>query len=37
MIGGAPVTDDYAEEIGADKYTVDAASAAELAKELILN
>lgn len=37
MIGGAPVTDDYAEEIGADKYTVDAASAAELAKQLILN
>lgn len=37
MIGGAPVTDDYASEIGADRYTVDAATAAEVAKELILN
>ncbi|WP_304942200.1 corrinoid protein [Vallitalea guaymasensis] len=37
MIGGAPVTDNFAEEIGADRYTVDAASAAEVAKELILN
>ncbi|GMQ63498.1 corrinoid protein [Vallitalea maricola] len=37
MIGGAPVTDNFAQEIGADRYTVDAASAAEVAKELILN
>ncbi|QUI21984.1 corrinoid protein [Vallitalea pronyensis] len=37
MIGGAPVTDDYAAEIGADRYTVDAASAAEVAKELVLS
>ncbi len=35
MIGGAPVTDQYAEEIGADKYTPDAATAAEVAKELV--
>ncbi len=31
MVGGAPVTQAYAEEIGADAYTVDAASAAEVA------
>ncbi|QUH28347.1 corrinoid protein [Vallitalea guaymasensis] len=37
MIGGAPVTDNFAQEIGADRYTVDAASAAEIAKELVLN
>ncbi len=29
MVGGAPVTQSYAEEIGADAYTQDAASAAE--------
>ncbi len=34
MIGGAPVTQQYADEIGADGYSDDAASAAELAKEL---
>ncbi len=32
MIGGAPVTQEYAEEIGADSYKPDAASAAEYAK-----
>ena len=31
MIGGAPVTDDYRQSIGADGYTVDAASAADMA------
>jgi methanogenic corrinoid protein MtbC1 len=31
MIGGAPVTDDYCKSIGADGYTVDAASAADMA------
>ncbi len=31
MIGGAPVTQKYADEIGADAYTSDAASAAEVA------
>jgi len=36
MIGGAPVTDKFAAEIGADKYTADAASAAEEAKKLVL-
>lgn len=35
MIGGAPVTEDYANEIGADAYTPDAGSAAQKAKELI--
>ncbi len=31
MVGGAPITDAFCEEIGADKYTPDAASAAEAA------
>lgn len=31
MIGGAPVTDNFANEIGADSYTPDAATAAEVA------
>ncbi len=35
MIGGAPVTQDYADEIGADGYAPDAASAVDLAAELI--
>ncbi len=35
MIGGAPVTQDFANEIGADGYAPDAASAADLAKQLI--
>ena len=35
MIGGAPITQEYADEIGADGYSSDAASAAELAKRLI--
>lgn len=35
IIGGAPVTDRYATEIGADGYAPDAASAASLAKALI--
>jgi 5-methyltetrahydrofolate--homocysteine methyltransferase len=34
MIGGAPVTQGYADEIGADGYAPDAASAADLAKVL---
>ncbi|MBQ4557488.1 MAG: helix-turn-helix domain-containing protein [Clostridia bacterium] len=33
MIGGAPVTDDFCKQIGADAYTADAASAANLAYE----
>jgi len=35
MIGGAPVTQSYADEIGADGYAPDAASAVDKAKELI--
>jgi 5-methyltetrahydrofolate--homocysteine methyltransferase len=35
LIGGAPVTQDYADKIGADGYSEDAASAVVLAKELL--
>jgi len=35
MIGGAPVTQAYADQIGADGYAPDASSAARKAKELI--
>ena len=35
MVGGAPVTPDFAESIGADAYTPDAASAANKAVELL--
>ena len=34
MVGGAPITQEFADEIGADAYTADAASAAQKAKEL---
>ena len=34
MVGGAPITQEFCDEIGADAYTADAASAAEKAKEL---
>lgn len=34
MVGGAPVTEDFCNQIGADKYTSDAASAADAAVEL---
>ena len=34
MVGGAPITQEFADEIGADAYTPDAASAAKKAKEL---
>ena len=34
MVGGAPVSQDYCTKIGADRYTVDAASAADAAVEL---
>ncbi|MBC7189294.1 cobalamin-binding protein, partial [Candidatus Aerophobetes bacterium] len=34
-VGGAPVTQDFADEIGADGYAPDAASAVDKAKELI--
>ncbi|RPI60895.1 MAG: cobalamin-binding protein, partial [Planctomycetaceae bacterium] len=35
MIGGAPVTQSFADEIGADGYSADAASAVDLAKSLL--
>jgi len=35
MIGGAPVTQSYADEIGADGYAADAASAVDTAKALV--
>jgi len=35
MIGGAPVTKDYADKIGADGYAPDAASAVDTAKSLV--
>ncbi len=34
MVGGAPITQAFADEIGADGYSEDAASAAQLAKKL---
>ena len=36
MVGGAPVTEEFCRQIGADRYTSDAASAAEAAVELCL-
>jgi 5-methyltetrahydrofolate--homocysteine methyltransferase len=35
MIGGAPVTQGYADKIGADGYAADAASAVDVAKSLV--
>ncbi|MFQ6090856.1 MAG: cobalamin-binding protein, partial [Candidatus Bipolaricaulia bacterium] len=35
MIGGAPVTQEYADEIKADGYAPDAASAVKLAERLM--
>jgi 5-methyltetrahydrofolate--homocysteine methyltransferase len=35
MIGGAPVTEQYAKDIGADMYAPDAASAAQRARQLM--
>ena len=35
MIGGAPVTQGYADKIGADGYAADAASAVDVAKNLV--
>ena len=35
VVGGAPVTSEYADEIGADGYSPDAASAVDLARELL--
>ena len=36
MIGGAPITQNFCDEIGADSYTADAASAAEVAKQMAI-
>ena len=35
MVGGAPISQAFADEIGADAYTEDAASCAQRAKELV--
>ena len=35
IIGGAPVTQEYANEVGADGYTEDASSAVDKVKELL--
>ncbi len=35
MVGGAPITQEFADKIGADAYTTDAASAAKRAKEFV--
>ena len=35
MVGGAPVTQEYADKIGADSYAADAASAVDIAKDLL--
>ncbi|MBV7273949.1 corrinoid protein [Clostridium sp. PL3] len=37
MIGGAPVTEEFAEKVGADLYTPDAATAGEKAKEYLVS
>jgi 5-methyltetrahydrofolate--homocysteine methyltransferase len=35
MVGGAPVTQEYADAVGADAYSADASSAVKKAKELL--
>jgi len=35
MIGGAPITQNYADQIGADSYSPDAASAVDNAKTFV--
>jgi 5-methyltetrahydrofolate--homocysteine methyltransferase len=35
MIGGAPVTEDYAKQIGADGFATDASSATHMARQLM--
>jgi len=37
MIGGAPVSQSYADQIGADAYTANASEAADLAKTYLLS
>ncbi|MBQ4061342.1 MAG: corrinoid protein [Christensenellaceae bacterium] len=36
MVGGAPVTDNFCKQVGADYYTPDAPSAAEVAKKAVV-
>ena len=36
MVGGAPVNQAFADQIGADYYTADAATAAETAKAAVI-
>ena len=36
MVGGAPVNESFAEQIGADYYTPDAATAAEVARDAVV-
>lgn len=36
MIGGAPVNDSFCQQVGADYYTPDAATCAEIAKKVVL-
>ena len=36
MVGGAPVNESFSQQIGADYYTPDAATAAEVAKKAVL-
>jgi len=37
MVGGAPITDSYCQAIGADYYTPDAATAADVAKNALMS
>ncbi len=36
IVGGAPITQDFANKIGADAYSIDAGAASQKAKELVL-
>jgi 5-methyltetrahydrofolate--homocysteine methyltransferase len=36
MVGGAPVTDAFAKQIGADAYAPDAATAVDVARSLVI-
>ena len=36
MVGGAPLTQSFADEIGADGYAPDAASAVDLLRDLLV-
>jgi len=36
MVGGAPITESFCKSIGADHYTADAASAADVAKQVLV-